>query len=134
MNQIRHGTNSTCIRCTVDRRLIIKSNGQSGFEYIQRELEPDFNLVEDYPIEKLNIILRFDEKTEKIQEVTFNKDQMDIKTTFGIGQFWTKNYQDRFHFFSEFETDTRYDFWSKQFFPGPKILPPRNCAVLGMRK
>ena len=96
MNQIRHGTNSTCIRCTIDRRLIIKSNGQSGFEFIQRELEPDFNLLEDYPIEKLNIILRFDEKTEKIQEVTFNKDQMDIKTTFGIGQFWTKNYQDRF--------------------------------------
>ena len=96
MNKIRHGTNSTCIRCTVDRRLIIKSYGQTGFEYIQRELEPDFNLLDDYPIEKLNIVLRFDEQTEKIQEVTFNKDQMDVKTTFGIGQFWTKNYQDRF--------------------------------------
>ena len=99
LNKIRHGTNSTCIRCTVDRRLIIKSTGQSGFEYIHRELEPDFNLLEDYPIEKLNIVLRFDEKTEKIQEVTFNKDQMDIKTTFGIGQFWSRNYQDRFRTF-----------------------------------
>ena len=73
---------------------------QSGFEYIQRELEPDFNLLEDYPIEKLNIILQFDENTEKIKEITFNKDQMDIKTTFGIGQFWAKNYQERFPKFS----------------------------------
>jgi len=90
---IRHGINSTCIRCTFDRRLIIKSTGQSGFEYIQRELEPDFNLLEDYPIEKLNINLRFDAKTEKIQEITFNNDKMDIKTTFGIDMFWSKNYQ-----------------------------------------
>ena len=96
LNWKRHGTKSTCIRCSVDRRLIIKAANQSGFEYIQRELEPDFNLLDDYPIEKLNIILHFDEETEKITEITFNKDQMDIKTTFGIDRFWAKNYQARF--------------------------------------